>query len=122
MPPTEERLAALTPLPELEIVGRDIPVDLPENEKSVARAPSPQSSTQLKDASQTPRIDRVSDEVTSRVAPTSPVTIVTETTEIRPTPPGSPELKATESGPKVIVGALREITSEDPNFQRQWSY
>ena len=50
------------------------------------------------------------------------VEVVAETTEVQATTPASPDLEATESGPKVMVGVLRDITSEDPNFQRQWDY
>ena len=122
LPPTEEQLAALVPLPEPEIVTTDVASDLPEREISVARDPNAQNGTQLKDSSQTPRVERVPADVAARVVPTSPVEVVAETTEIQPTTPASPDLEATESGPKVMVGVLRDITSEDPNFQRQWDY
>ena len=121
LPSTEEQLAALVPLPEPEIVVTDVPLDLPESEISVARDPDAQNSTRLKDTSQTPRIDRAAD-VESRVAPTKSVNVVTESVETQPTTLPSPDIEATESGPKVIVGVLSEIVSEDPNFQRQWSY
>jgi len=119
LPPAEEQLAALAPLPEPEIVTTDVASDLPESEISVARA---QNSTQLKDSSETPRIDRVPTDAASRVAPTRPVEVVAEMKEIQPTTPASPDLEKTENGPKVMVGVLRDITSEDPNFQRQWAY
>ena len=119
LPPAEEQLAALAPLPEPEIVTTDVASDLPESEISVARA---QNSTQLKDSLETPRIDRVPTDAASRVAPTRPVEVVAEMKEIQPTTPASPDLEKTENGPKVMVGVLRDITSEDPNFQRQWAY
>ena len=119
---TENVLAALTPLPEPEIKGTDLTVNPPRAGTSVAPDSNTQNDVELITPPQPAPIVLAPSEIESPDTSAPPVDIASILVAVEPLTVTSPELEIIESTAKVVVDTSVEFVSEDPNFQRLWSY
>ena len=119
---TENVLAALTPLPEPEIKGTDLTVNPPRAGTSVAPDSNTQNDVELITPPQPAPIVLALSEIKSPDTSAPPVDIASISVTGEPLTVTSPELEKIESAAKVLVDTSVEFVSEDPNFQRLWSY
>ncbi|HIB19139.1 MAG TPA: TolC family protein [Alphaproteobacteria bacterium] len=119
---TENVLAALTPLPEPEIKGTDLTVNPPRAGTSVAPDSNTQNDVELITPPQPAPIVLALSEIKSPDTSAPPVDIASISVTGEPLTVTSPELEKIESTAKVVVDTSVEFVSEDPNFQRLWSY
>jgi len=119
---TENVLAALTPLPEPEIKGTDLTVNPPRAGTSVAPDSNTQNDVELITPPQPAPIVLALSEIKSPDTSAPPVDIASISVTGEPLTVTSPELEKIESAVKVLVDNSVEFVSEDPNFQRLWSY
>ena len=119
----ENMLAALTPLPEPEIKATDLTVNPPGAGASIAPDSNAQNDVQLITPPQPAPIVLAPSEIESpdTSAPLV-VDIASVPVTVKPLRATSPELEKIENAAKVVVDTSVEFVSEDPNFQRLWSY
>ncbi|MFP6716873.1 MAG: TolC family protein [Alphaproteobacteria bacterium] len=118
----ENMLAALTPLPEPEIKGIDLTVNPPGAGTSVSPALHTQNDVELITPPQPAPIVLAPSEIESPDTSAPPVDIASILVAVEPLTATSPKLEIIESTAKVVVDTSVEFVSEDPNFQRLWSY
>ena len=118
----ENMLAALTPLPEPEIKGTDLTVNPPRAGTSVAPDSNTQNDIELITPPQPAPIVLAPSEIESPDTSAPPVDIASILVAVEPLTATSPKLEIIESTAKVVVDTSVEFVSEDPNFQRLWSY
>ncbi|MFP6756307.1 MAG: TolC family protein [Alphaproteobacteria bacterium] len=118
----ENVLAALTPLPEPEIKGTGLTVNPPRAGTSVAPDSNTPNDVQLITPPQPAPIVLAPSEIESPDTSAPPVVIASILVAVEPLTVTSPELEIIESTAKVVVDTSIEFVSEDPNFQRLWSY
>ena len=119
---TENVLAALTPLPEPEIKGTDLTVNPPRAGTSVAPDSNTQNDVELITPPQPAPIVLAPSEIESPDTSAPPVDIASILVAVEPLTATSPKLEIIESTAKFVVDTSVEFVSEDPNFQRLWSY
>ena len=118
----ENVLAALTPLPEPEIKTTDLTVSPPGAGTSLSLASNTQNDVELITPPQPAPIVLALSEIKSPDTSAPPVDIASISVTGEPLTVTSPELEKIESAVKVLVDTSVEFVSEDPNFQRLWSY
>ena len=118
----ENVLAALTPLPEPEIKATDLTVNPPGAGASIAPDSNTQNDVQLITPPQPAPIVLAPSEIESPDTSAPPVDIASISVTVKPLTATSPELEKIESAARVAIDTSVEFVSEDPNFQRLWSY
>ena len=118
----ENVLAALTPLPEPEIKTTDLTVNPPRAGTSVAPDSNTQNDVELITPPQPAPIVLAPSEIESPDTSAPPVDIASLLVAVEPLTATSPKLEIIESTAKFVVDTSVEFVSEDPNFQRLWSY